>query len=867
MGNYQTFKTIPHFNKKQNISFGGEEEEEMIQKFNAFNILWYAPENSEKLDEWIAFTNVEVIKAIEEEDFLKKALSSIIFFPIIITTGTFAEKTIPKIYGKFPFPNVLIYCMNIDYHKKWSEKYEIIVGVFAHPSQIFKYLLEYQKNGYEIPIFNYNIYNLKEFDFNYYDCMNKEEVLANTDNFSLKFNIYEKFLVHKLHDLKFAILKLGNYYIKFISKLKKALSLFYKITFYFINDVSYTIMNIPLLREEANEILKFTIGLILLSLYFSKFPYLYGFLKYEEIEELLIQEYKIEDLKKEYKSINDTNVLNIQVNKLIIKQISILEDTKNLKIIHTFLVNFIKYQVKIKYGFGLDNNKDYSKFPIMIKYLMDLDFCLKLFLVFFTEIIDFNSDIFFRTAMQEDKRVGIFLGYCNIYLNKELALEHISEENFNTMNETLKIRDFIVIGDENFLKKIKDIEKNFKHKKIAYLSMDKMREYLNSKKNEKYRNFFYFFIISSEEANIYFKELYSIRYDFGLLISLIIYDDNEIYINKMPFVSSEQLSIFIANSEIEIINYINGQENLNCGHNFRDITLIFNDFLKSIELYKKLKFPKVQMENEEKDEQFLSEDGWELVEFVPKEIMDEKIFGFIGDRYPTEKIRLNMLEIYKENKIDSSFYDTYCKYFYYNLIPELCINPLKIGLTHICYAYTLHEEKNSFFYIMNRDLRQGDPLKIVKYLNLISLFNLGIKDNIMKSYEGVLYRATKINKEFIDKNIIEGKVLTNLSFWSATKERKIAENFLSDSFRNILFIITSKKLNIDIEDISKFSEKEVLFLPYSKFLIISKEKKLFNNKEVYEVKIEGLDEQHERENIKTISILAEFLNFVLDKNK
>ena len=80
MGNYQIFKTIPHFNKNRNISFGGEEEEEMIQKFNAFNILWYAPEVSEKIEEWIAFTNVEVIKVTNEKDFLNRAISSLTLF-------------------------------------------------------------------------------------------------------------------------------------------------------------------------------------------------------------------------------------------------------------------------------------------------------------------------------------------------------------------------------------------------------------------------------------------------------------------------------------------------------------------------------------------------------------------------------------------------------------------------------------------------------------------------------------------------------------------------------------------------------------------------------------------------------------------
>ena len=55
-----------------------------------------------------------------------------------------------------------------------------------------------------------------------------------------------------------------------------------------------------------------------------------------------------------------------------------------------------------------------------------------------------------------------------------------------------------------------------------------------------------------------------------------------------------------------------------------------------------------------------------------------------------------------------------------------------------------------------------------------------------------------------------------------------------------MFIIETKGKNIDIdvEQISNMeNEEEVLFLPYSRFLIKSKEKKVFKNKEIYEVQL------------------------------
>ena len=228
------------------------------------------------------------------------------------------------------------------------------------------------------------------------------------------------------------------------------------------------------------------------------------------------------------------------------------------------------------------------------------------------------------------------------------------------------------------------------------------------------------------------------------------------------------------------------------------------------------------------------EDGWELADLVPKEIFNEKIIIVENGGYGVE-IGTNLLKLFRENKIESLFFDKYCSYFDFQISPDLKLNmTLDIILKQICYAYSLEEEK-SFYYIMNRDLRSGNPSKIQKFIKLIFAFNSAVKNKLLKSYEGELFRGTRISNDFIDKKIIPGKILINLCFWSASKKRTIAENFL----KNTLFIIQTKGKNVDIdlEDISQNDEKEVLFLPYSKFLIKSKEKKIFRNKEIFEVKL------------------------------
>ena len=168
------------------------------------------------------------------------------------------------------------------------------------------------------------------------------------------------------------------------------------------------------------------------------------------------------------------------------------------------------------------------------------------------------------------------------------------------------------------------------------------------------------------------------------------------------------------------------------------------------------------------------------------------------------------------------------------------------------------KKKNSLYYIINKELRSGEPSKINKYLELISLINYAIETKAIKSYKGQLYRATIINDDIINNKLIEGKTVANLSFWSSSKSRKSAEKFLSQQNRNVFFIIETNENNIDIdvENISEFkNEKEVLFIPYSKFIVVNKTKKIFNsgNKEFYEIKLKSVDDQHERNKIKIVS--------------
>ena len=849
----------PHISKDNDICFGGEKEQDMINNFISFDILWYAPDSSEKLEKWKAFANVNVYKTSDENEFINIVEKQTISYFVIITTGSFAEKTIPKLKKNIIPPNVIIYCMNSEHHKKWSGNYNFIVGVFTQPSQIFEYLLELQYHDYDIPLFSYRINYEKEFNFNYYDYLANKDIIVNENIFSLKLNKYEKFCINMLHDFRLANKNIGDYFIYFSEDASNVINLFYGPDANINNfpGLALFFSNNEKINRPAKELLNVLIGLTLISIYFSKLPYLFGILSYEETEAILKEDLTLEELVKDYNELRDTH-LNILIDKLNKEKVSILEETIHLKFLHIFLIKFLKRIIKLLYEFSFD---EYSKYPKLINNFMDLDFCLKLFL--FRLYGGFKCSGYktkCRGALDEiDKRILVSnCIYFSCHGDEKWALKSISTQELHLLNENLKIKDFIVIGKNSFHKIIKNIENNFTDEKtnIAYLQINELRSYLEEKrKKDDYRKFTYFVIMEAKIAENIYKELYKIKDEFGLNLYLILYTKYEkTLINKEPFLNGYFMPIYIAYNINDISNFIKSQNNL-CG--------AFNLFEQSTTLInklKKIKFPKVWDINKDDSnvDKLNSENGWQLVESVPEEVFKITIFGKIGQDIPIDKMKVNIFKIYKENNILSLFFENYCKYFSYSLMPEIISNNISSLIRQFCYAYSLEEpiKNQSFYFILNKDLRSGDPTKIEKYLEIISIINKGIELNRIKSFKGQLFRGTYVDKDFLDNKIIKDKLLTNLSFWSASKSRKTAEIFMT----NILFIIDTKGKNIDIheEKISRFdNEEEVLFLPFSKFLIKDKTKKKYGSKEIFEVQLEGKDELHERDNISSVSITRE----------
>ena len=167
MGNIKTINLKPYFDPKKNISFGGKLETEMFETFNSLDIIWYAPEKTEKLEKWKAFSNVEVYRAINKEELLEYITYNKNTDIIIIMTGKYAEELFTKNEKDRVFFSsntiIIIYCKNSEYHKAWSKNYKEIKIVTTKPNEIFDYLLKLQLFcGDKFHLFNYKIIDFKK---------------------------------------------------------------------------------------------------------------------------------------------------------------------------------------------------------------------------------------------------------------------------------------------------------------------------------------------------------------------------------------------------------------------------------------------------------------------------------------------------------------------------------------------------------------------------------------------------------------------------------------------------------------------------------------------------------------------------------
>ena len=152
------------------------------------------------------------------------------------------------------------------------------------------------------------------------------------------------------------------------------------------------------------------------------------------------------------------------------------------------------------------------------------------------------------------------------------------------------------------------------------------------------------------------------------------------------------------------------------------------------------------------------------------------------------------------------------------------------------------EREKSLYRIINDDLRSRDPYKIYRYVNLLALINILIEIKILKNFEGKVYRATILDENLILK-LVPGAKMVNTTFWSTSKEFKVAEKFMKKhDWRNAYIICKTIKNNIDIdfEKLNPYNEKEVLFLPFNEFIIDKVSSEIKYNKKIFTIEMTEL---------------------------
>ena len=115
------------------------------------------------------------------------------------------------------------------------------------------------------------------------------------------------------------------------------------------------------------------------------------------------------------------------------------------------------------------------------------------------------------------------------------------------------------------------------------------------------------------------------------------------------------------------------------------------------------------------------------------------------------------------------------------------------------YCREENPSEKSLYRIINDDLRSREPIKIYRYSKILALINKTIEEGFLSSYKGRVYRATKLDERLI-LNLRKGRIMINTTFWSTSKDFKVAEKFMiNQNFRNTFIICKTFKNNIDID--------------------------------------------------------------------
>ena len=732
---------------------------------------------------------------------------------------------------------------NLDFFYKFYKYYGIVRSSSELIEKIFKlnnifYYRKKQKYGINNNI--NDIFDLKydtKFIFDFNNECSKNNV------------IYYKYL--ELYNYKMAQEKLYFLFIQSLTLLNKYIEKGrFDIVLNYIKNLLGFIFSFNGV-EKTHKASNFIKNLHILYLYFSNYPYIYGVLTVEEIDEAL-SAYKTDE--KQMTSplaylvfFGDLSEVVDELASKVDEGKSILHEKKQLKILHNFLIFAIltKDQMEGKYKVS-----DIGQYYQIKFYLRDIDFCLGKFIIHIFQLLSniypFKSQIM-TTYFNKDKRFLLYLEY-QVQTTRQRQ-NKIEDEQAKAYNKAIKYNDTIVLGDKQFHDLIKKMRLPCNN--IYYKNENQFANFFEVPKtiNDKYKICKYFVVMNEKNGKKYLETIRYISNVFGVKLAVIIYIQNkDIKINK-KILENPLIHIVLTYSEKDILNYY-----YDSNVRLKDISVNYSDEIVPIlkNLYRiNYKFPKLSEIKiiKEKD------NGWDMVKDIDTNFFNlMKVIqtnGFVD----ATSFTIDMFKVYKENNCLDLFINYYANYFCGEYLVEQIATSLCMSKLFL-YAYTLEEDNDekSFYSIMNNDFRSGNFEKISRYLFMFFHIYILLKNKHLKSYSGEVYRAALFKKELIDE-IKEGKKMLNAALWSSSKKLEKAKDFLVAPKNVLLHTKVKEGNNIDIhlEGISRYpDEEEVLILPFCFFEVKSFKKNEENDFEYYDLELIYCEEDNETNKIEKV---------------
>ena len=800
-------------NNKNTFPIGTDFEEQLSQYFQYFNVFWYDPNNTSDYELFKkSFEKVEFYRGYDLRSTINFFQQESVSEWIVITPGFQGEELIMKLENFKCIKYFFVYCENAELHESWAKKYKKIVCLTSDPEILCLKFIEI--NDYFIPNFNYeckeNI-DLSDLSKNYNSSKLKMFIKMKT----IGKNKYNKLCIKILKYLD------GDNIIndmKGTSPEKKSI----------FNLVTNQLRGIGGMEEQFVYQINIPIikNIALLSLYFNKYPYLLNLLTFQEVIELFKKPITLDNI-----MIHLLKLISFhELCEKIYEDKSILDEKEKLKEMQITVIYILHYCLDTKYK----NINTLLNYYQIINYFRDIDFCLKFFLFNFILLIDNKTCNFFAELTiclnNSEHRYSSF----SLYASQIGTANNFKEEEQVIIKDTLTIKDFIIIGDKTFHEKIKEIESVINPKTIKYLNFEEITNYLEPKEKENssiIRTYFYFLIIRPEEYFKNFEKIFSLSYKTGIIFFVFLYIENEKDIKINKIIINSFIPTILVYSPKDIIEYL-----------FQKLNLInYLDYL-NIEGIKELsdvKIPKITFEQNEEDKY---KDGcFELAETFDINLITKKIIYSIGMNidYLTEFYK-DIYYIYQEHNALDIFFKQNCLFFGWYLYPEL-INIDICFVKRLLYLYCREEKpsEKSFYRIINDDLRTRDPHKIYRYINILAFINGYIQNGELTSFKGKVYRATKLDEKLILK-LIPGTKMVNTTFWSTSKEFEIAQRFMvRNDWRNTYIVCKTVKNNIDLdlEQLNPYNEKEVLFLPFTEFIVENISSEIKYGKKIYTINL------------------------------